>query len=129
MSDSDWSEQLRNDSINQLERIQQMQRELAGVSGEAEAARGLVRVRVTPAGMPTSIDLDPEATRLPAEELSAAIMSAIGDATVRASEQMRAIVGEVVAADDLDAMMRGTVSESDVRSVREQLDELRAEVQ
>lgn len=129
MTDNDWSAQLRNDSINQLEKIQQMQKELAGVSGEAEAAHGLVKVRVTPAGMPTSLRLDPEATRLPADELSAAILSAIGDATVKASEQMRAIVGQVIPADDLDAMMRGTVSESDRESVREQLDALRAEVQ
>lgn len=129
MSDNDWSAQLRNDSINQLEKIQQMQRDLAEVSGEAEAARGLVKVRVTPAGMPTRLHLDPEATRLPADELSAAILAAIGDATVKASEQMRAIVGTVIPADDLDAMMRGTVSDSDRESVREQLDALRAEVQ
>ena len=123
-----WSERLRDDSIRQLEAIQQMQDELAQVYGEAEAAHGMVSVRVTPAGMPTRLHLDAEATRMPADELAGHILAAIGDATVQAAERMRSVVGQVVPADDLDAMMRGTVSEGDRASVREQLDALRAEV-
>ena len=78
--------------------------------------------------MPTRLHLDAEATRLPADELADHIMAAIGDATVQASQRMQAVVGQVVPADELDAMMRGTVSEADRTSVREQLDALRAEV-
>lgn len=126
MGNDDWSAQLRSESIDRLEKIQHMQRELAGVRGTAEAARGLVRVEVTPAGMPTALHLDSGAMRLPAEELSAAILAAIGDAAVQASEQMRGIVGAVIPADDLDAVMRGTVSDGDRDSVREQLEALRA---
>lgn len=127
-SSDEWVDRLRDDSIRQLEAIRQMQDELAQVYGEAEAARGLVTVRVTPAGMPTRLHLDAEATRLPADELAGHIMAAITDATVQASERMRAVVGQVVPPDELDAMMRGTVSEADRTSVREQLDALRSEV-
>lgn len=128
-SSEQWGERLRDDSIRQLEAIQQMQDELAQVYGEAEAARGLVTVRVTPAGMPTRLHLDTEARHLPADELAGHIMAAIADATVQATERMQAVVGQVVPRDELEAMMRGTVSEGDRASVREQLDALRAEVQ
>jgi DNA-binding protein YbaB len=128
-SSDEWVERLRDDSIRQLESIQRMQDELAQVHGEADAARGLVTVRVTPAGMPTRMHLEPEATHLPADELAGHIMAAIADATAQAAERMRAVVGQVVPPDELEAMMRGTTTEADRRSVREQLDALRAEVQ
>ena len=127
MEPDDWSAQLRDDSIRRLEAIRRVQDELAQVYGEAVAARGLVTVRVTPAGLPTRLHLDAGATRLPAGDLAGHIMAAIGDATAQAAERMRAVVGGVVPVEDLDALVRGTVSEGDRASVREQLDALRAE--
>ncbi len=125
MDTDDWSARLRDDSIRRLEAIEQMQDELTRVHGEAQAARGLVSVRVTPSGRPTRLHLEPGATRLPADELAGHIMAAIGVATARAAERMRAVVGQVVPRDELEAMVRGGVTEPDRAGVREQLDVLR----
>lgn len=126
MDTDDWSARLRQDTARRLEAVARMQDELAQVHGEAVTAGGLVRVRVTPAGLPTELHLAPDAMRLSADELAGRIMAAIADATVRAAERMRAVVGQVVPRDELDAMMRGTVTEADRAGVREQLEALRA---
>ncbi len=122
-----WIEQVRHESIDRLESIQRMQDELAGIHGEAVAARGLVWVRVSAAGMAMGLDLDPEAMRLGAGELSAAILSALGEATARAGERVRAVVGQVVPAEELAALMRGTVTDTDRHEVEAQLVALKHE--
>ncbi len=128
-SSDQWVEQVRNDSIRRLEAIRRMQDELAEVYGEAVTARGLVRVRVNPAGRATHLDLKPAAMHLSAGALSTAILAAIGDATGQASRRMHAVIGEVVPADELSALMGGTVTDSDTGDVREQLAELRVEAE
>ena len=82
-------------------------------------------VRVTPAGMPTRLHLEPGATRLPADQLAGEILAAIGDAAAQAAERLRAVVGRVVAREDLDAMLGGTVADRDRDDVRAQLDAMR----
>lgn len=124
-SDDGWVDAARARSLQQLEGIARMQQELSTVSGTAEAAQGRVRVRVTPAGMPTELHLTDSAMQLSAAELADQIMEAIAGATATAAAQMRAIVGQVVPEEQLDAIMRGAVSETDVRDVREQIDALR----
>jgi DNA-binding protein YbaB len=126
-SAEEWTQRLRDDGTRRLEAVQRMQDELARVHGEARAARGLVSVRVTPAGMPTRLHLDAAATRLPAAELAAEILAAIGEATAQATRRAQAVVGQVVPADALEAMLRGTVTADDRAAVREQLDALRAD--
>ena len=123
----DVVEQARAESLRRLENISEMQQQLAGVSGEAEAGQGSVRVRVTPAGMPTELRISDRAMAMSGSELSELVMGAIATATVRASEQMKAIVGPVIGEEQLDAMMRGTASETDIADVREQIDILRGQ--
>ncbi|WP_104108157.1 YbaB/EbfC family nucleoid-associated protein [Nocardioides sp. 616] len=122
-----WVEQARTESLRQLENIAEMQQRLAAVSGEAESGQGSVRVRVTPAGMPTDLQISDRAMSLSGSELAALVMSAVATATVRASEQLKAIVGPVIGEEQLDAMMRGTASATDVADVREQIDVLRGQ--
>ncbi|WP_101525575.1 YbaB/EbfC family nucleoid-associated protein [Nocardioides houyundeii] len=122
-----WVEQARAESLRQLENIAEMQQRLAAVSGEAESGQGRVRVRVTPAGMPTDLQISDSAMSLSGSELAALVMSAVATATVRASEQLKAIVGPVIGEEQLDAMMRGTASATDVADVREQIDVLRGQ--
>ncbi|GHJ59534.1 hypothetical protein NOK12_20520 [Nocardioides sp. OK12] len=124
----DRVEQARASSLRRLQEIAEMQRQLAGVSGRAEAADGGVRVRVTPAGMPTELMISDEALELTGTELAAAIMQAVASATVSASQELRAIVGQVVPPDQLDALLRGTTSDADVAGVQEQIDALRSDV-
>ena len=126
-SAEEWAERLRDDSVARLEAVLRMQEELLEVHGEATAAGGLVSVRVTPAGMPTRLHLDAAATRLPADRLAESVLRAIGDATVQAAERLRAVVGQVVAREDLDAMLAGTVADRHRDDVRAQLDALRAD--
>jgi DNA-binding protein YbaB len=126
MDTDDWSARLRQDTTRRLEAVSRMQDELAQVHGEAEAARGLVRVRVTPAGMPTRLHLDARATYLPADELAGHIMAAIAEAAGVAGERMREVVGELVPRDELDAMLRGTVGAADRAAVDEELDRWRS---
>lgn len=123
-----WMEQIRSDSLGQLEAIQEMQTAIGQVRGEAQSARGLVRVRVTPAGMPTQLVLAPEVTDLEADEIAQHVMGAIAEATAQASAQLRAIVGGIIPDEQLDAMMSGDVSASDRADVQEQIDRLRADV-
>lgn len=104
-----------------------MQQQLATVSGSAETSQGRVRVRVTPAGMLTDLHLSDSAMTMSATELSDQIMGAVATATARASEQMRTIVGQVLPEDQLDAIMRGAVSDGDVRDVGAQIEALRGQ--
>ncbi|WP_203337769.1 YbaB/EbfC family nucleoid-associated protein [Nocardioides limicola] len=123
----DWSERLRREGIANLEALQEMQEQVAQVFGEATALHGSIKVRVTAAGMPLHLEIADEALAQRGSELASMIMTTIAEATVQAAEQLRRIVGSVVPAEELDAMLRGTVSDSDRRDVREQLAQLRGE--
>jgi DNA-binding protein YbaB len=123
-----WSARLREETTRRLEAVAAMQDELAQVHGEAEAAHGWVRVRVTPAGRPVDLHLDPAATRLPTDQLAGHVLAAVREATDRAARRAREVVGRVLPDDDVDALLGGVVSADDRTAVREQLDAWHAEV-
>ena len=121
---TDWVQRVRSDSMARLEAIQEMQSRVAQVSGSASAAAGRVRVQVTPAGMPTRLDIDDDVD-LDGSQIAAAIMSAIAEATARAATELRSALSGVVDDDALEAMLRGGVSDTDVRDVTAQIAALR----
>ncbi len=126
MDTDDWSARLRQDTTRRLEAVARMQDELAQVHGEAVAAGGLVRVRVTPAGLPTELHLAPDAMRLSADELADHVMAAIAEAAAAAGERMREVVGELVPGVDLEALLSGPVGAADRAAVDEELDRWRS---
>ncbi|WP_030173600.1 YbaB/EbfC family nucleoid-associated protein [Spirillospora albida] len=84
--------------------IQEMQSRLETIEAEAEAADGMVRVKVDRQGRLTSLELDPRATRrLGATELSEAIMEASRDAQAQVADQMRAAMQGVAPEGAADA--------------------------
>lgn len=125
MDTDDWSARLHQDTARRLEAVSRMQDELAQVYGEAVAAGGLVRVRVTPAGRPTELHLAAGATRLPADELAGHVMAAIAEAAASAGEWMREVVGELVPGVDLEALLSGAVGAAERAAVDEELDRWR----
>ena len=71
--------------------IQDMQSKLEAIEAEAEAADGMVKVKVDRQGRLTSLELDPRVQRrLGSAELAEAIMEASRDAQAQVVEQMRA---------------------------------------
>jgi DNA-binding protein YbaB len=71
--------------------IQDMQSKLEAIEAEAEAADGMVKVRVDRQGRLTSLELDPRVQRrLGSEELAEAVMEASREAQANVTEQMRA---------------------------------------
>jgi len=71
--------------------IQEMQARLETIEAAAEAADGMVQVKVDRHGRLTSLELDPRVYRkLGSEELAEAIMEASKDAQGQVDEQMRA---------------------------------------
>ncbi|XRQ10854.1 YbaB/EbfC family nucleoid-associated protein [Actinomadura welshii] len=73
------------------QQIQEMQSKLEAVEAEAEAADGMVRVKVDRQGRLTSLELDPRVQRrLGPTELAEAIMEASRDAQSQVTEQIRA---------------------------------------
>ncbi|MCP9950804.1 MULTISPECIES: YbaB/EbfC family nucleoid-associated protein [Actinomadura] len=71
--------------------IQEMQSKLEAIEAEAEAADGMVRVKVDRQGRLTSLELDPRVQRkLGSEQLAEAIMEATRDAQTQVTDQMRA---------------------------------------
>ncbi|MEO3826950.1 YbaB/EbfC family nucleoid-associated protein [Actinomadura sp. B10D3] len=70
--------------------IQEMQSRLEAIEAEAEAADGMVRVKVDRQGRLTSLELDPRVQRkLGSEQLAEAIMEATRDAQAQVTDQMR----------------------------------------
>ncbi|MGH3239297.1 MAG: YbaB/EbfC family nucleoid-associated protein [Spirillospora sp.] len=70
--------------------IQDMQSKLESIEAEAEAADGMVRVKVDRQGRLTSLELDPRVQRkLGVTELGEAIMEASKDAQAKVADQMR----------------------------------------
>ncbi|WP_168221090.1 YbaB/EbfC family nucleoid-associated protein [Actinomadura sp. WMMA1423] len=71
--------------------IQGMQSRLEAIEAEAEAADGMVKVRVDRQGRLTSLELDPRVrSELGSAELAEAIMNASRDAQAQVADQMRA---------------------------------------
>ncbi|WP_107705134.1 YbaB/EbfC family nucleoid-associated protein [Nocardioides allogilvus] len=122
-----WLDDLRRETARHLEQIAQVQDELSTLYGEAHAAEGRVRVRVNAAGRPTVLTLEPSALALPPSDLAAAILRAVDDATARAGERLAELVGTLVPAADLDAMLAGRPTDADRVAVRAELDALSAD--
>jgi DNA-binding protein YbaB len=71
--------------------IADMQSRLEAIEAEAEAADGMVRVKVDRQGRLTSLELDPRVQRrLGSEQLAESIMEAARDAQAQVADQMRA---------------------------------------
>lgn len=71
--------------------IQEMQSRLETIEASAEAADGMVRVKVDRQGRLTSLEFDPRVSRkLGSEELAEAVMEASRKAQADVAEQMRA---------------------------------------
>ncbi|MBE1533369.1 YbaB/EbfC family nucleoid-associated protein [Actinomadura algeriensis] len=70
--------------------IQDMQSKLESIEAEAEAADGMVKVKVDQQGRLTELELDPRVQRrLGSAELSEAIMEASKDAQRQVTEQLQ----------------------------------------
>jgi DNA-binding protein YbaB len=121
----DWAARLRDDTLGRLAAVARMQQELGEVHGEGAAAAGLVRARVTPAGTPIALHLAPAALRMRPDELSGHVLAAMGEAAAVARRRVAAVVGEVVAPEALDALLRGSVPTTDRSAVGEELDRWR----
>jgi DNA-binding protein YbaB len=119
-----WLDDIRAQTAARLERIAQVQDELTTLYGEARTSDGRVHVRVNAAGRPTALRLEPTAMSMPAPDLAAAILRAVDDAAAEASSRIADLVGTLVPADELDAMLTGRPTEADRVAVREQLDGL-----
>lgn len=122
-----WLDDLRRETARHLEQIARVQDELSTLYGEAHTAEGRVRVRVNAAGRPTALTLEPSALSLPPSDLAAAILRAVDDATARAGERLAELVGTLVPAADLDAMLAGRPTDADRIAVRAELDALSAD--
>ncbi|HEU5028740.1 MAG TPA: YbaB/EbfC family nucleoid-associated protein [Spirillospora sp.] len=71
--------------------IQEMQSRLETIEASAEAADGMVRVKVDRQGRLTSLEFDPRVSRkLGSEELAEAVMEASRKAQADVADQMRA---------------------------------------
>ncbi|MFD0691547.1 YbaB/EbfC family nucleoid-associated protein [Actinomadura fibrosa] len=108
------------------QQIQEMQARLETIEAEAEAADGLVKVKVDRQGRLTSLELDPRVYRkLGSEELAEAIMEASKDASGQVAEQMRTAMqglapeGAAEAGFDLGKLL--PERPDDIEAVRERL--------
>ncbi|WP_310526410.1 YbaB/EbfC family nucleoid-associated protein [Nocardioides sp.] len=121
-----WLTDVRDEAAARLTRIAQVQDELATLYAEARTAEGRVRVRVNAAGRPTALTLEPRATSMPASALAAAILRAVDEAATHAGERLAELVGSLVPAAELDAMLTGRPTQADRLAVRAELDALSA---
>lgn len=80
----------------QVDRIEQMQAELAEQSGEGVSDRGYVRARTGPGGALLDLSIDPAAQRLSNEELVAEIRGAVSAAQRRFTELADEIMAPVL---------------------------------
>ncbi|TDC73622.1 YbaB/EbfC family nucleoid-associated protein [Actinomadura sp. 7K507] len=106
--------------------IQDMQSTLESIEAEAEAADGMVRVKVDRQGRLTSLELDPRVQRrLGAAELAEAIMEASEEAQSRVTDQiqaaMRGLVPEGAADAGFDIAKLLPERPDDIDAVRERL--------
>lgn len=108
----DWLQQVQADSLARLEAVSRMQRELDGLVGDATSPDRYIHVTVNPAGALVGLTIDDQARALDGEQLAAAIMEATSRAATDVAERVLQIVGEVIPADDLEALLRGAVPQS-----------------
>ena len=106
--------------------IQDMHSKLETIEAEAEAADGMVRVKVDRQGRLTSLELDPRVQRrLGATELAEAIMGASKDAQSQVAAQMRAVMRgiapEGAAEQGFDIAKLLPERPDDINAVRERL--------
>ncbi|WP_344898961.1 YbaB/EbfC family nucleoid-associated protein [Actinomadura meridiana] len=84
--------------------IADMQSKLEAIEAEAEAADGMVRVKVDRQGRLTSLELDPRVQRkLGSEQLAEAILEASKDAQSQVTDQMRAAMRDLAPEGAADA--------------------------
>lgn len=95
----------------QVERIQHMQQDLAEQVGAGRSPRGLVRARTGPGGELKELRIDPDALRLPADEVAAEVTAAVTAAqrefAARADEIMAPVLGLRPSQESLDALEAG----------------------
>lgn len=97
---TDWVQRVRSDSMERLEAVRDMQQRVSQVSGAATAAAGRVWVQVTPAGMPTRLEIADDID-LDGSQIAAAVMSAIAEATAEAAGRLREALAGVVPEESL----------------------------
>lgn len=127
-SQEHWLERLQRETESRLERISQMQEELAEVAGEARSPDRMVWVRVGPNGAPLDLKFERGALRYDPEQLARIVLQTFQEAATQAAERLDSVVrpalGEGV---DLDALV-GAKTPDDVRDqVAGALAELRRE--
>ncbi|GAA0567988.1 YbaB/EbfC family nucleoid-associated protein [Actinomadura livida] len=106
--------------------IQEMQSKLEAIEAEAEAADGMVRVKVDRQGRLASLDLDPRVQRrLGATELAEAIMEATKAAQTQVTnlirEAMQGLAPEGAAEHGFDIAKLLPERPDDINAVRERL--------
>ena len=121
-----WLVDVRDQTTRRLEQVARLQDDLATLYAEAHTAEDRVRVRVNAAGRPITLTLDRTVTSMPAPDLAAAILRAVDDAAALAGERVATLVGSLVPAAELDAMLAGRPTDADRVAVRDQLESLRS---
>ena len=97
---------------DQIQRITEMQRDLASCSAEARSPRGHVLARTGPGGALLELRLEPDANRLPVDDLAAEVAAAVTEAQRQYAERADSVMSGVLglrpseqAADALEAGM------------------------
>ena len=119
-------ESITRDAEARLEAVAAMQAELQSLRGRAQNRAGNVRVEVNPAGALIDLHLTDSARDLGADQLAAEILRAVREAQVSVADDMRRIVGGLVPEERLAALSEGRIPDSTMRSVDEELANLRA---
>ena len=100
-----WLDDLETEVARRLDHVAQVLDDLDSLTAEATSTDGGIRVQVNPAGRPTAIILTTAATAIPADELAARLLATIDAAAESAANRLHALVGELVPAVELDAML------------------------
>jgi DNA-binding protein YbaB len=119
-------ESITRDAEARLEAVAAMQSELQQLRGRAQNRSGNVRVEVNPAGALLDLHLGESARDLAADQLAAEILRTVREAQVAVADDMRRIVGGLVPEERLAALSEGRIPDSTMRSVDEELANLRA---
>ncbi|MQA84681.1 MAG: hypothetical protein GEV03_08685 [Streptosporangiales bacterium] len=114
-SQGQWLERLRRETESRLERIAEMQEELAEVAGEARSPDRMVWAKVGPNGAPSDLKFEIGALRYEPNQLARIVLQTFQEAAAKAAEQLNDVVrpalGDGV---DLDSLMQGRTPD-DVR--------------
>jgi DNA-binding protein YbaB len=96
---------------NQIERIGRMQHDLAEYVGQGQSPRGYVRAQTGPGGALQDLRIEPDALRLPADDVAAEVSAAVGaaqrDYAHRADEIMTPVLGMRPSEQTADALEAG----------------------